>query len=350
MRKARIGVIGVGWWGTVGHLEPLSKDDQADIIAVQSRSIDKAQKAAGRYGVPHAYADFRRMIDECEMDGVIIATTPNVHYEQARYALEHGLHVLMEKPFVLQAQQAEHLAAIAQAKGLLLSVCSPNCFHPWIVESRRVVRSGALGKVQLMTHAYSQRVYDLYEGNVAGMFGASRGADDVRPGTASYSDPEVAGGGHAHGQISHSLSALLYITGLRPASVFAYMNKLDLAVDVVDTVSVRFEDGALANLSATGLIPRNMASLAMQVIGDQGLVDIDAFRQLGRCWVAGDAQPRPFEPAGRFDIVSPVPRNFVRAILGEEPIQVETQVAVDVVRILDAAYRSAASGQSVDLL
>ena len=50
--KARIGIIGVGWWGTVGHLEPLSKDPNAEIVAVWSRTEEKARARAQAYGVP----------------------------------------------------------------------------------------------------------------------------------------------------------------------------------------------------------------------------------------------------------------------------------------------------------
>jgi len=181
------------------------------------------------------------------------------------------------------------------------------------------------------------------------MFGPLKGVDDVRPDATSYSDPEIAGGGEAHGQISHPLSVLLYITGFRPVSAFAYMSKLDLAVDVVDTISVRFENGALASLSATGLIPAQMISLGMQILGERGMVDIDAFRQTGRIWLADQAQPQALKPVEHCDIFAPVSRNFVRAILGDESLQVETRVAVDVVRILDAAYASAATGRSVDI-
>lgn len=348
--KARIGIIGVGWWGTVGHLEPLLKDDKAEIVAVQSRSIDKARQRAERFGIPRHYSDYQRMIDECKLDGVIIATTPNVHYEQARYALEHGLHVLMEKPFVLRAAQAEQLGAIARAKGLILSVSSPNCFHPWNIEARRQVRSGALGQIQLMTHDYSQRCYDLFRGDVAALFAAPQDADCFLPDATSYSDPEIAGGGEGHGQTSHAFSVLLYITGLRPTSVFAYMNKLDLAVDVVDTISVRLANGALANVSATGLIPAGMASLGTQILGDRGVFIVETMRRTAHIWLEGEPHPRALDLPSPVDVFSPVPRNFVRAILGEEPIQVEMEVAINVVRILDAAYRSAATGEAVTII
>ncbi len=52
MKKARIGIIGVGWWGTVGHLEPLSKDEKTELVSVWSRTEDKARERAARFNVP----------------------------------------------------------------------------------------------------------------------------------------------------------------------------------------------------------------------------------------------------------------------------------------------------------
>ena len=63
MNKAKIGIIGVGWWGTVGHLEPLADDPKTELVAVWSRTEAKAKERAERYGVPHYYTDYRAMID-----------------------------------------------------------------------------------------------------------------------------------------------------------------------------------------------------------------------------------------------------------------------------------------------
>ena len=349
MRKARIGIIGVGWWGTVGHLEPLVKDEKAEVVAVYSRTEAKAKQRAERYGVGRYYSDYRRMIAECKLDGVVIATTPNMHYEQARYALEHGLHVLMEKPFVFQAEQAVDLARIAKEKGLLLSVCYPTCFFPWVIEGRRQVRAGALGNLLLISHMYTQRTYDLLRGDVSGMFGEPKGDDTPRPNDASYSDPAIAGGGVGHAQLTHGIGETLFMCELRPVSVFAHMNKLDVAVDVVDVIGVRFENGTLANFSATGKIPPAMSSYPTQLIGDKGLLNIDTFRRSAQVWVEGKPKPRELAPEGQVDIFAPVPGNFCRAILGEEELHVGTDIAVNAVEILDAAYRSAACGKVIDI-
>jgi predicted dehydrogenase len=272
-----------------------------------------------------------------------------MHYEQARFALEHGLHVLMEKPFVLTAEHAEELGRIAKEKGLLLSVCYPACFHPWMVEVRQMIAEGKLGKVLLMTRTFSQRVYDLYRGNVPGMFGLGRGEGYPVPNSTSYADPSIVGGGEGHTQATHTIGELLYLCDLVPASAFAFMNSLDVQVDVVDAIAVRFVNGALATIGASGQVPQRMGAFGTQIVGDQGVFVIDSARWTARVWVQGEEKPRELTQPERRNLTAEVPRNFVRAILGEEEQHIPTSVAINTVKILDAAYASAASGRAVDI-
>lgn len=350
MSKARIGIIGVGWWGTVGHLEPLADDPKTELVAVWSRTESKARERAERYGVPHHFTDYRAMIDArvhsgCELDGVIIASTPNMHYQQARYALEHGLHVLIEKPFVLQAEHANELQRLAEKESLLLSVCHPLLFHPPVVQARNQIREGIVGDIFLITALFSQRVYDLYKGQVPHQ------GDRPRPNATSYSDPAVVGGGEGHTQASHILGALLWLTDLQPVSVFARMNNLDTQVDVVNAMTVRFAGGALATVAANGMLPPRVGSTQLQIQGDKGILGFD--RRNGGVYVQTSEHPRPtaleMPTEERVNGVAAVPKNFVRAILCEEELHVGTQVAVNEASILDAAYRSAATGSEAHI-
>lgn len=345
-------VIGAGWWGTVGHLRPLAETPEVELVAVCSRTEAKARRRAEELGIPGVYSDYRRMIDECSLDAVSIATTPNVHYEQARYALEHGLHVLMEKPFVLRAEHALELAALAQGRGLLLSVCHPLLFNDLLARARQIVAEGRLGEVLLVSAVFAQRVYDLYKGDVDAFW--SQRPNDARPNTTSYSDPDIVGGGEGHTQASHILGMMLWLTGLSPASVYAQMNALDVAVDVVDAMTITFHGGALANVSANGLLPKGVSAIGIQIQGSQGVLALDLSAQIAYVRLQDHPEMQRIDAdlsthAGHAAGVTAVPRNFVRAVLGREELWVPTRVAIDEVRLLDAAYRSAASGQAVRL-
>jgi predicted dehydrogenase len=130
------------------------------------------------------------------------------------------------------------------------------------------------------------------------------------------------------------------------------MNALDVQVDVVDVMTVRFEGGALATVGANGMLPSRVGSSLLQVQGADGILGFDP--RSGGLYVQNEQQPRPQAievpaPDGRGGIAA-VPRNFVRAILGEEEQHVGTETAIDEVRVLDAAYRSAASGSEIEIM
>ncbi len=343
MDRVRIAVIGVGWWGTHGHLLPLSQDPAAEVVAVYSRTAAKAQAQAERYGVPRWYDDVERMLDECALDAVVVATTPNVHYPQAKLALERGLHTLVEKPFMLRAEHARELAEIAQQRGLLLSVAHPYLFNPTIMAARELVHE-RVGPIVGVNALFSQRVIDLYRGDSGWLRRPWSTRPEFQPPNAtSYSDPAVVGGGEGHTQASHLVGTLLWVTGLRPREVFAYMEQCDTRVDVVDALSLRFEGGALGTLMANGYVPDSVHTHDLTVFGQQGVVRLAWDNAGGRSALLlnGACEPITAEGGGH---TAEVPRNFVRAILGQEELRTPASLAVDEVTILDAAYRSAASG------
>ena len=345
MRKAKVGVIGVGWWGTVGHLEPLLKDEKAEVVAIWSRSEAKARQRAEKYGIQRYYTDYRKLIDECELDGVVIASTPNAHYEQARYALEHNLNVLVEKPFMLHASEAKELAAMAKERGKFITVCHPMIYSPTMARAQKLIQD-ELGKLLLLEAHFSQRTIDLYRADVPAMF-SQRGDDYPVPDSTSYADPEIAGGGEGHAQASHIIGSALWLTGLEPESVFAYMSKQDVQVDVVDAMSVCFTSGAVGTITANGMTPPRCYRHTIHVQGENGYLFLDESTFTITIRTAQSKETRMY----RVDPIYPhrdmLPLNFVRALLGEEEMLVGTDIAVNEVRILDGAYRSAASGMSV---
>lgn len=100
--KVNCGVIGAGWWATYAHLPALTQHPRANVVAIQKRSMDEARRVAADFGVPQAFTDWRELLD-ADLDAVVIASSPNLHYEQAMAAIERGLHVLVEKPMTITA-------------------------------------------------------------------------------------------------------------------------------------------------------------------------------------------------------------------------------------------------------
>jgi predicted dehydrogenase len=346
MSKVRMAVIGVGWWGTYGHLAPLSEDPLAEVVAVYSRTLAKARQQAEHYGVPRYYDDVDQLLDECELDAVVVATTPNVHYEQARKALERGLHALVEKPFTLSAEHARDLARIAEERNLLLSVAHPYLFSGTLGRAREIIRE-RLGPIVAVNAVFGQRVIDLYRGDTSWLQDRREGTPGFQPpNSASYSDPAIVGGGEGHTQASHLVGSVLWLTGLCPREVFAYMDNADTRVDVVDAVTVRFQGSAVGTWMANGYMPPRTHTYDLSIYGQDGIVRISWDNAGGRAALLTSDGPETIEENPSAPAAE-VPRNFVRAILGQEELRVPARIAVDEVAILDAAYRSAEQGIAV---
>ncbi len=215
--------MGAGWWSTFAHLPALLKHEDAEVIAIQKRNRDAAEKVARDIGVPHACPTLEEVL-ELELDAMIIGTTPNVYYTQAKAALERGLHVLIEKPMTLRVDEARELVEIAEKRKLQFIVSCPWHYTRHGIEARQRILAGELGHIRLINILMTNFVEDFIRGTSTA--DTHSGAKSyLEPNKASYSDPSVAGGGQIFTQVSHVAAYLSYLTGQRPASVFAEFDK-----------------------------------------------------------------------------------------------------------------------------
>ena len=92
------------------------------LVAVGSRHLESAQAFAQQYGIPHCYDSYEALAADPEVEAIYIATPNTLHYENCRLCLEQGKHVLGEKPFTINPEQAQELYRLAEEKHLFLSV------------------------------------------------------------------------------------------------------------------------------------------------------------------------------------------------------------------------------------
>ena len=147
--NARIAVIGTGWWSTYTHIPALRANPAAELVALCDTSPERLHAAAQAYGVGRTYTDHQTMLANEELDGIVIATPHATHFQLAKDSLIHGKHVLVEKPMVLYATDAQELVELAAQHRRELIIGYPWHYGPharrareWI-ESRRA-RGGAV--------------------------------------------------------------------------------------------------------------------------------------------------------------------------------------------------------------
>lgn len=141
-------------WGVVSTGRIVSKviaDLQSlgdsNVIAVSSRSEERARDFADRHDIEWAYGSYQAMFDEPEIEAVYIATPHGQHYEIALAALRSGKHVVCEKSLTINAQEARVLVAEAKERDLFLMEAVWSRFTPAFTRAMEIIESGELGEV-----------------------------------------------------------------------------------------------------------------------------------------------------------------------------------------------------------
>ena len=344
-RQPRIGVVGAGWWATQAHLPSLTSYDGAEVTAIADPDPSKLAAAAERFAVAHAYADPQEMFEAGVVDGVVIAVPHVHHYRLARAALDAGMHVMIEKPMVLEAVHAWDLVDAAAERGRHLMVGYTYQFTRAATRVAELVGTGRIGELIHVSGLFSSMVESFYRGRPDDYAEVFR-FPVTGPAASTYADPAIAGGGQGQTQITHAMGMVLWATGRRVTEVSAFMSNRDLAVDLADAIAYRLDNGAVGTMGSTGsLRPNQPAQQELRYYGTDGFVLQDL---LAGTVVAhfNDGTSEEIEPLAAGEVFpSEVPgRRFADLIAGRGENSGPADAAARVVEFLEAAYRSAGSG------
>lgn len=143
-----MGILGAGAFASRRHLPLLVSDPRVSVVAACRRDPKQLNIFADHFGISNRYSDWQEMLEKEPLDGVVIATPHNLHYEQTAVALEKGLHVLLEKPMTLITRDAQDLQVLASNRKLCFIVA----FNPpyWShTEALRVgITTGRIGNLE----------------------------------------------------------------------------------------------------------------------------------------------------------------------------------------------------------
>jgi predicted dehydrogenase len=351
-RKARLGVIGAGWWATANYIPLLARRDDVELAAVCRLGAAALRRVRERFGFPFATESALELVNHPGLDGVLVTSPHTLHYEHARLALERGLHVLCDKPMCTRGEHARELVRLAREKGLHLLVPYGWHYKPFVQQARRWMEGGAIGEVQFALCHMASPVRDLLRGGHFQADATSGQAADLlfEPEPETWADPRVAGGGYGQAQLSHSTGMLFWLTDLVPESAYALMTAPGARVDLYDAISVRFAGGAIGTVSGAGTVPplgTAQYQVDLRLFGSEGMLLLDCERaRLELRRHDGRVERLDLPPdAGAYTCDGP-PNNFVDLILGKTTVNGSPgEVALRSVLLLDAAYRSAASGK-----
>ncbi len=340
-RKIRYGMVGGGRGAFIGavHRIAAAMDQQIELVCGAFSSDPERSKASGAdlfLPPDRCYGTFQEMIKaEAKrpagerMDFISIVTPNHMHFPPARMALEHGFHVLSDKPATLNLAQAKKLAAIIAKTGQLYGLTHNYTGYPLVKEARDLIRAGKLGKLRKVVVEYPQ-------GWLATRLEASGQKQ-----AAWRTDPKRSGAGGCVGDIgTHAENLAEYITGLQieelAADITSFVKGRKLDDDA--NVLLRFKGGAKGVLHCSQISVGEENNLNIRVYGELGGLEWhqkepntmhmkwldraqEAFRTglgyLGANAKAGTRTP-PAHPEGYLEAFANVYKNFANAIRARE--------------------------------
>ena len=145
MKSVRIGVLGAAQIVNMAMIKPAGATPGVQVDAIAAREIARAQKFSRRYGLPKAYGSYSDLLADAEVDAVYIPLPPSLHGAWTTAALDAGKHVLIEKPFTANADEAATLVARAEESGLTVMEAFHSVYHPVVDDLRELVATGTIG-------------------------------------------------------------------------------------------------------------------------------------------------------------------------------------------------------------
>ena len=143
--QIRIGVVGTSWWTDAMYMPALTRHPNANVCAIVGRNLDHARKFAEQWNV-NAYASLEDLLSNEPVDAVIIASSNKYHYPMAMTAIEHGLHVLCEKPLAMNYTEAIRMAGAAEKASVKTMVPFTYRFMPTARYLKELIQQGYIGK------------------------------------------------------------------------------------------------------------------------------------------------------------------------------------------------------------
>lgn len=251
----KFAIIGCGFIAKK-HAMAINQIPEAKLIAVCDKVDSAMEPYIEEYGVK-AFTDMNILLKECEIDAVCICTPSGFHASIAEQAAAAKKHIVLEKPIAMTIEETDRIIKAAKKNKVKLTVVHPNRFRPAVMELRKIIDSGILGKISHVSAKVNwNRNQEYYD-------------------QAPWRGTKQHDGGVLMNQAIHNLDLLLWFMG-PPVQVFSMEATRFRRIEAEDvsTGLIRFESGALGTVeAATTVYPRNFEE-SITIFGKTGTVKI----------------------------------------------------------------------------
>lgn len=325
--RIRIGVVGAGYWGP-NLVRNFNQFPDAEVAWVCD--LEEARLAHIRNLYPSLYTtqDYLEIVTDPSIDAVCVATPARCHFDMAKQALDHGKHVLVEKPFTTSSSEAEALVGLAASRDRVLLVDHTFEYAPAVRKIQEIIQKGELGQISYVHMARLN--LGLFQNDINVVW-------DLAP---------------------HDVSILNYVLKSEPIAVAAHGNRNVLPdVEDVSMLILYYPDEIVAYVHVSWLNPRKTREATF--VGSKKMLVFDDVEPLEkvRIYDKGVSEPRHYDTFGEFQLSYRYGDIYTPFIENHEPLQLECrhfldcikgratpassgEVGLRVVRVLEAADES----------
>ncbi len=322
MAAIRWGILSTADIGMSKVTPAIQRADDCEVVAIASRSHDRAAAAAAQLGIPGAYGSYDALLAADDVDAVYIPLPNDLHAAWTLRAAEAGKHVLCEKPLAMTSAEAQEMADACNAAGVKLAEAFMYRHHPTWVEAMRLVRDGAIGDLQSVQSWFSY--FNDDPTNIRNRLENGGGAVmDI-------------------GCYCINLSRMLFDS--EPDRIEAMVRRdPELGVDVLTTSLLAFPGGGQASFTCS---TRTEPDQRVHIVGTRGRIGIEIPFNIppdrdtrilvtsgGNPPVAPDTKVLTFPAADAYTIQA---RLFAQAVLDDTDVAVPVEDAVANLRVIEA--------------
>lgn len=271
-RKIRMGMVGGGRGAFIGGVHRIAAaiDQQIELVCGAFSSNAERSRLSGEdffLDPSRVYGSYKEMIEkesqlpeDVRMDFVSIVTPNHVHYGPAKMALEHGFHVVCDKPLAFDLEESRDLVHTVNETGMIFALTHNYTGYPMVKQARAMIKNGDLGTIRKVVVEYPQ-----------GWLATLLESSDQKQ-AAWRTDPKRSGIAGSMGDIgTHAENLAEYITGLKIAEMCADISTIvdGRQLDDDGNVLLRFDNGARGILFASQISVGEENSLAIRIYGEK---------------------------------------------------------------------------------
>jgi len=322
-------VLGVAAIAVKKVIPAMQLGERTEVVAIASRDLSRAQKAAEQLGISKAYGSYEELLADPDIDAVYNPLPNHLHVPWSIRAAEANKHVLCEKPLSLTAEEAKSLIRIRNALGVKIGEAFMVRTHPQWLRARELVRSGALGELRAITSTFSY---------------FNRDPLNIR------NQPEI-GGGAIMDIGCYPITMSRFLFEREPERVMALIDRdPELKTDRLASAILDFAPGQALFTCSTQLVPHQR----MQILGTNSRIEMEIpynippdrpsriFIDDGSALAGENARMEEFPAVDQYTIQGDA---FSRAIQDNEPVPVPLENALANMAVIEAVLRSGASGE-----